>query len=272
MQKLSQIPERDAAPDVAALYADIRRVTQVPLVNLIYRHMATLPGVLPWVWSLIRPQILLGTIEAAVDRVIAACELPSLGMFTLQELRLAGLDDASREIMMRVLGAYNRGNSLNVVSLNAVRLALDVAAIPDCDQSPAPAPGAPLPVIPAIRTPDALDSGTATRLAEIARLHGGEGVLPSLYLHLANWPGFLALACDRLVPLLRDGTVAHARDEVCRQVHREVCVIAPLLSTSVATPTEYLPAVRNVLDTFTNRLIPEMIPVGLALSRAMPQE
>ena len=30
---------------------DIRDVLRVPGVNLIYRHFATVPGCLPWVWS-----------------------------------------------------------------------------------------------------------------------------------------------------------------------------------------------------------------------------
>lgn len=272
MQKLSQIPERDAAPDVAALYDDIRRVTRVPLVNLIYRHMATLPGVLPWVWSLIRPQIVAGAIESAVDRMLSACTLPAVAAFGPASLRAAGLDDARLALVMRVLAAYNRGNTLNVVSLTAVRLALDVGVPLRSAQPPSSVPETLLPLIPPIRRPEELDPDTAARLAAIARLHGGDGVLPSLYLHLANWPGFLALACDRLAPLLRDGTIQRSRDEVGRLVDHEARALVPLLTTDVPAPTEHVPALRDVLDTFTRRLIPEMIPVGFALSRAMPDD
>lgn len=272
MQKFAQIPEREAPPDVAALYADIRRVTQVPLVNLVYRHMATLPGVLPWVWSLIRPQILAGTIEAAANRVVAVCELPSISPFGSAELRSAGLDPVAHETVMRILEAYNRGNSLNMVNLSAVRLALDVGAMPFRDQETSPAPDRPLPAIPPIVSPAELDADTAARLAEIAQLHSGAGVLPSLYLHLAHWPGFVALACDRLAPALRDGGVVRARDEVRLHAAAEARMITPLMSTTAPTPSEHVPALRDALNTFTQHLIPEMVPVGFALSRAMPRE
>ncbi len=271
-----QIPERDAPPDVAALYDDIRRVTQVPLVNLIYRHMATLPGVLPWAWSLLRPLTLSGASEAAANRAVAALEVPQVTPFGERELRAAGVTDDERTTMLRVLAAYNRGNSLNVVNLTTLLLALDLPTIPReslgvvyarADHSA----DADVAAIPDIRRLDDLDSETAARLSEIARLHGGDGVIPSLYLHLANWPGMLARVCDRVEPLLRDGAVLQSRDELCRLVDGEARGLLPLLATDVHVPVASLPALRSVLETFVYRLIPEMVPVGLALWRAMPE-
>jgi hypothetical protein len=232
--------------------------------------MATMPGVLPWVWSLIRPQILAGTVDAAASRVIAASELPSIGAFTLQELRSVGLDDTSRESAMRVIAAYNRGNSLNIVNLKAVRLALDIGTLPVRDQPPSPAPD-PVLGIPPIRTPDELDPDTASRLAEIARLHSVDGALSGLSLHLANWPGFLAAACDRILPFLQDGTVRRSSDEVRRHADGEAHTLVTQFATNIPTPTEYIPALRDVLDGFVQHLMPEMILVGFALSHAMPR-
>src|SRR6266542_6127978 len=49
--RLHEIPESEAPTDIAVIYADIRRCMRLPLVNLIYRHLATMPDVLPWVWG-----------------------------------------------------------------------------------------------------------------------------------------------------------------------------------------------------------------------------
>ena len=54
---LPELREAEAPLDIAAIYAALRRASGVPLVNLIHRHLATLPGVLPWVWQAIRPPL-----------------------------------------------------------------------------------------------------------------------------------------------------------------------------------------------------------------------
>jgi len=48
------ISESEATGLIAEIYADIRSVYRVGVVNLIWRHLATIPGGLPWVWSTIR--------------------------------------------------------------------------------------------------------------------------------------------------------------------------------------------------------------------------
>jgi hypothetical protein len=63
--QLPEIREADAPPEIAAIYDDIRRAIGIPLVNLIYRHFAAMPGTLPWVWHVARQPITSGTIEAA---------------------------------------------------------------------------------------------------------------------------------------------------------------------------------------------------------------
>jgi hypothetical protein len=269
-QQVPQIPEADAPPEIAAIYDEMRRVMRLPMVNLIYRHMATMPGALPWVWSLIRPQLIAGRIEAAANRMVAALDPPALGVFRVAELRSAGLDAADQAIAARVVAAYNRGNSLNMMNLTAVRLALDVPSLPRQPRPAAPAPTSEPPAIPPIRRLDQLAPDTAARLTEIAGLHGGAGVLPSLYLHLANWPGFLALACERLAPALRDGSVSRASDAVYRLAADEAPALVALFATDVTYPAAHAAALRAALDSFTRRLIPEMVPVGLALSHALP--
>jgi hypothetical protein len=42
------ISESGATGSIAKIYADIRSVYRVSAVNLIWRHLATIPGGLPW--------------------------------------------------------------------------------------------------------------------------------------------------------------------------------------------------------------------------------
>ncbi|MDB5374679.1 MAG: hypothetical protein JWP04_3321, partial [Belnapia sp.] len=65
---LAEVREAAAPPEIAAIYAALRAASGVPLVNLIYRHLATMEGVLPWVWAAIRPPLEDGSLAAARDR------------------------------------------------------------------------------------------------------------------------------------------------------------------------------------------------------------
>lgn len=65
------IAEADAIGDTAALFADIRATLGVPVVNLIWRHLATIPEALPWAWSTLKPHYASGVIANAADTLSA---------------------------------------------------------------------------------------------------------------------------------------------------------------------------------------------------------
>ena len=46
------VTEQNAEGQVAEIYQDIRATLGVPVVNLIWRHLATFPGALEWSWAL----------------------------------------------------------------------------------------------------------------------------------------------------------------------------------------------------------------------------
>lgn len=49
------ITEGEATGETAAIFVDIRQVFRVDVVDLIWRHLATIDGALPWAWSTLRP-------------------------------------------------------------------------------------------------------------------------------------------------------------------------------------------------------------------------
>ena len=54
-QLISEVLEKDATGEIAHIYAEIRRLWGVPNVTTIVRHVASVPGVLEWYWSIIGP-------------------------------------------------------------------------------------------------------------------------------------------------------------------------------------------------------------------------
>jgi hypothetical protein len=57
------IAEASATGAVAEIFADIRTVLGVEVVNLIWRHLVTIPDALPWAWGMLRPLYADGTIR-----------------------------------------------------------------------------------------------------------------------------------------------------------------------------------------------------------------
>ena len=260
-ENLPQIAEADATGEIAVIYDEMRRAMRVPTVNLIHRHMAALPGVLAWAWGLIRAPILSGGVEAALGRVQGGV---ALGL----DARAVAFDPPTRAALARVLGAYNRGNGFNLLILGALRVALDSpggGAPGLLGTVPTDAPE----LLPTLPRAGALPDPMRARLDAIARLHGMGGVIPTLYLHLALWPDALDWTLDAVEPALTAGTVRIAREALLARARGEAAHLARTLAATPPPPGADVAALRATLDSFTGRLIPEMLLIGVALDQAL---
>lgn len=78
----------------------------------------------------------------------------------------------------------------------------------------------------------------------------------------AALPGWLG-------PALEPASLAHGRDAAVRLAEREGDALRPALDIVGDVPGGQHGPVLAVLDTFTRRVIPAMVPVGLALRRVI---
>ena len=60
---LAELPEAQASGEQRHIYAQIKRLSAVPMVALIYRHLATIPGALEWAWALVGPALQAGWLQ-----------------------------------------------------------------------------------------------------------------------------------------------------------------------------------------------------------------
>jgi hypothetical protein len=253
---LPELRESEAPPAIAAIYAALRDATGVPQVNLIWRHAAALPGVLDWLWAQARPALASGAAAGARDRIAARLVLPALPPLQAPPGVAA------------LVETYNRGNLTNLALLTAVRLRAGGLA-PGRAATPAPI-GAPLPAPPPLPRLDALPPAPADAARALAARHGlsDPAVMPSLYLHLAHWPAVLAALPATLAPLFADGVLASARDAAVAAAEAEAPALIAALGPAPGAPAA-LPHVLATLALFTREVIPGMVPVGLALRRAL---
>lgn len=270
---LPEMHEAEAPAEVAAIYAGLRDAMGVPLVNLIWRHFATLPGVLPWAWETTRGAIASATVREGGDRMAALVREASGPALAAVAPALLALPARERAEVAAVVAIYNRGNRVNLQVLSAVRrLVADgpVARAPAPPEADRPAPlAAPIPPLPRM---DALPDAARAAASALARMHApSDPVVPSLYRHLALWPSLLAPLREALAPRFAEGLIASLRASLLGVAEESAAALLPHLSPPGTFPPEHRAPVLRVLDLFPGKLIAEMAAVGLMLEAALPR-
>ncbi len=271
-----EITEAEAPRETAALYADIKAAMGVGMVNLIYRHMASMPDCLPWAWAALRPVFASGDFGRAAEAMVAGLDPPPAPPVPRRALRVVGVDEKSEGTIRRIIGDYNRGNSLNIFAMAALRHWLQAGApdgaVPAADgETPEPPPDLP-PIIPLDGMAPDLGNLVVELSAPIAP--SDHPMIPSLYRHLARWPGFLALIA---APLLQAtaGDMVGARAEAARaRAEATAPDLAALLSASGAPPPtqQHRDSLAATLSAYIPGPIARMVVLGHLLARALPEE
>ncbi len=269
MTNFPQIHPFDASPDIAEVFTDIRAVSGLAVINLIWRHFAALPGVIDWVWTAVRPIIASQQMIAARQRLMENIDLPELEPVTLDAWRSIGLADSDLADFHELIANYVRGNCTNLIALTALRLRLEGAqgTSPVFITAAPPPIAAPLPPLPRI---DSLEPERAYAVNALAKRHEGaqSGIVPSLYLELARWPILIKYFPIWLAPLYSPLTIQVARESACHVAQTEAMAMLPTLPTCL----DNVQAMRPALDQFTRLIIPDLIPVCIAIQRICPPD
>lgn len=203
---LPEVPLSAASGEIRDIYDAIAQALGVRLVNLVYRHLATVPGALEWAWGTVGPAFLDGRLAAesgALVRLVAEAGPPRGAVV----LSAAGVRGGDADAVVATLEAYNRANPMNAISLQVVALAL--ADGRPAARLPTTADGPPLPELLPIAPLDDLPGPTRALLETLARqaTGGRSPVVPSLFRHLADWPDLLDALADWLRPVAGGGTI-----------------------------------------------------------------
>ena len=251
---LAEVSEEDAGGRIADLYDDIRRVTGVDSVALVYRALAAIPGALETVWSDLASNLADRDVRAAAARIVGA-----------DPASVAQLDPGLVSVPPRdaaaTLAGFARINRLNLVGLNALFEGV---------------PGRP-PTIPARSARDIVPAGlpmadlgslpenTRALLEAMSAPVAGEElpvVIPSLYRFFAHDERLLRVLWAALQPVV----VGPAFGQRVAAIGRDAAPLARTLPYSVRQmgPGEG----REVIERFLGT-IPSMIVVGDLLGQAL---
>lgn len=256
-----EVAERDARGAIALLYADIRRTLQVPMVNLIYRHMAAIPDCLPWAWGILREHYGSTAMAVGVQSVLgsARAQRSPWGAF------LVCASDSEQDDVREIAHYYNAGNAANLIALLALRLAVE-RGIPQAGRDePKIVLAETLPAPRPIHRIDTLEPALAAHIRRTAAAQDtqGVGIIPSMYLHLAAAPSALRGILTGVDRALADGTLEHDAGVVRDAALQAATALAPsLFARGEACPEPGLDRLLAAVDTFTGHTIPEMLVVG----------
>jgi hypothetical protein len=256
---LREIAESEATGAIAEVYAEIRAALRVPLVNLIYRHLATEAGRLEATWARLRPNLAEAETHALAAELIAAAERLRPAPLRLDA---AGIPEDTVAAARAILDVYDRANALNLLAASALL---------DGNRGSGSARGEPAAEVSAeellpMADPAALDEDTRTLLERMSRAAAppGEGALtPSLYRHLASSPALLRAVWDAAGPALRSPPALQAVDVVRAEGAR--------LAAHLPHPVDAVrgPDVRAVLERFAPAMS-SMLVAGRTIRAALP--
>lgn len=234
---VAAISESDARGSTAEVFADIRDTLGVEVVNLIWRHLATMPGVLEWAWGTLKP-LYQGAAAGHAAQVRQDLKLPSVTAFSDDTLTVAGLNPAARAQIRSVLDSYYHTNALALVAFSTL-----LARFDDGVEKPQAAILDPVP--PAAQPRRRLGLPKLTPIADldppVARLVGelngfGEQsdfvLVASMYRHLAHWPPYLSLVRTMLAPLHTSGELLWLAGAALEAGKSHGLALAPSLEVS----------------------------------------
>ena len=265
------IGEASATGAMAEIFADIRQVLGVDVVNLVWRHLATIPNALPWAWGMLRPLYVDGTIAEEAQTLHGRLALPHVPPLPQNLLVATGLNGDEQAAIRNILAAYDRTNAMALVALSALLCRLDeppTAADQPAEERPKPLPEPapiPLPPLPGL---DTLPEPVANLVLMLNRFgtRRENPVLASMYRHLAYWPGYLALNWALIAPLDADGSLEAAIEDALAKARMQAARLATQLHPPPIDPTTAA-AIRAAVEPFAGDVIAKMVVI-CALLRA----
>jgi len=247
------VAEAAATGATAALFADIRDTVGVRVVNLVWRHLATLDGALPWAWTAVKPIYLQGMADRAAERFREGMSLPALAS-------LAGKQPARVDA---VLASYDHSNTINLFALGALVAWLRGETAAEGTPERGRRLPAPDVTLPKLASAEDVAPGTWALVLHLNAFGDPHQlILASMYRHLAHTPAFLRKIEAALAPVAADGSLIRSIDANRAVAHEQ----AKLLARAIDAPRPALAAeIETGVSTFVDHAIGKMVTICRAI-------
>jgi hypothetical protein len=197
---LPELHESRATGRIAEIYHEIRIFSGVPYVSSLQRYLATLPGVLDWAWTALRPAMASGAIPESGWRLARDIRLPPPRTVAPDMLRQWRVDGPALIAIRNIATNFVRVSPVNLVMGACLRRVLTGTAPSGTGYTQRWTPPALLPPMPGNVDPAALPDDQRAVLLRFATDMDGTPFIPALYRQIAHWPAVLAWLADELGP------------------------------------------------------------------------
>jgi hypothetical protein len=215
------VTEKDATGSTARIFSEIRETLDVDVVNLVWRHLATMPGALEWVWDSLKP-LYQGPAIAAAESIRAQLTLPKISLLSNDVLTAAGINDSARSSIRGILDSYQHTNALGLVCFSGLLTRFEESkhghvGIRNVESVASVSSTVPRAILPRLIPVSEMTPAVARLVRELNEFgeDSDTDLLASMYRHLSHWPPYLALVRTLLLPLHESGellgTVARTR-------------------------------------------------------------
>ena len=256
------IAEAEAQGEVAEIYADIRETLGVSLVNLIWRHLATIPGGLEWTWRTAKPIYAEGWAEKGAAYL--ASTVQPIGFKPLGAGEIGALCVTPEDLpkVRKIIASYDRGNLLNLSALSAV-FADPGERLSFQDGADAVAAGADV-VIPPILSQGQVAGEVWQTILQMNALGArpNEPVIASVYRHLGYWPALLERVLRELETADADGKLRGSSEALAVERNKLSASLAHHKFDNRPPP----PGVEEAVSEFTENVITRLVPITRTLS------
>lgn len=209
---VTALAESDATGKIADIFSDIRHTMQIPILTSIWRVLADSETDLDLTWKAVKPLYATGQPEAGLARLRSEAKFPVLEPVSLSEIDAIGMPSEEFRSAKAVLAAYNRSNSLNLITLTALLTDQPEEHVeyPSIKTAFVPNP------LPKLLPRDEISDSVWETVLQI-NTHGTKHNHPSLatiFRHLAYWPDLLSLMESRLANAQKLAAIPTGADSV----------------------------------------------------------
>ena len=269
---LPELHESQATGRIAEIYDEIRSFSGVAYVSSLQRYVATLPGVLDWAWTALRPAMASGVIPEAGWRLAREIRLPPARTVAPETLRRWGVDGGALTAIRNIAANFVRVSPVNLMMGACLRCVLNGAAPSGAGYAQRWTPPAPLPPMPGNVDPVALPDDQRAVLMRFATDMDGTPFIPALYRQLAHWPPVLAWFADELAPRFdapETAAMRAAMQSAAGKLAPDIVAKLPGLPSGTPPDTEMTRRVLAAIERYAVTS-PEMTAFGQLLLDALP--
>jgi len=247
------VAEASATGETAAFFADIRATVGVRVVNLVWRHLATMDGALPWAWHAVKPLYVVGIPDEAARRFRQGMMLPNL----------EGLAGPQPQSVDDVLVSYDHSNTINLFALGALVAWLRGETAKEGALPGGPRLAAPDVILPKLNSAEDVSPETWSLVLRLNAFGDREQIiLASMYRQLSGTPTFLRLVEQALAKVGKDGSL----DKSIATNRAKAADVAKLVARSIsAPPAPQAAAIERSVSAFVDHAIGKMVTICRAI-------